>query len=452
MFAPRDWKHSRPTRPRVLLAAAVLAVAVCAVWFTGGGERRPAKGNVLRNPPGMTDRLVMIDSADDWRRGSFLGATCREAVGGAADVRLTESPAAEYPRTGTWTSPETATEFPFTEFIPSWNVSTPPGTGIRVDVRVRQRPLLGRARWSPWLYIGSWGRLPPGERRTVSFENGVVNVDNLVLDRPADAYQVRVRLVSFDTDPLATPALRRLAVSYSGIVSGAGPDARRSMAADRAGAAPVAEPTSPSIGAAWARSLPVPFRTQKDAPPALRGQICSPTSVSMVLAYWGVDRPTVENAQAIYDPDHDMFGNWNRAVARAGELGLDAWLTRFRTWDAVKAEIARGQPVIAAIQFKKGEMPSAVFGSTNGHLIVIRGFTPGGDVIVNDPASKEHGEGAVYKADQLARAWFEHGGVGYIIRGVRPRPTSGRATAPGIVAQAAPNLTRAFQPVPAMRD
>ena len=45
---------------------------------------------------------------------------------------------------------------------------------------------------------------------------------------------------------------------------------------------------------------------------------------------------------------------------------------------SVKAEIARGQPVIAAIQFKKGEMPSAVFGSTNGHLIVIRGFTPGG--------------------------------------------------------------------------
>jgi len=114
-----------------------------------------------------------------------------------------------------------------------------------------------------------------------------------------------------------------------------------------------------------------------------------------------------------------MFGNWNRAVQRAAELGMDAWLTRFRDWDHVKAQIARGQPIVASIRFKKGEFPSAILKSTAGHLIVIRGFTPTGDVIVNDPANKK-GNGVVYKADELAKAWFGHGGVGYVIS----RPTT----------------------------
>src|SRR3954452_22831682 len=127
MSIRRKWKSTRLTRPRVLLALAALAVLVGVIWFPDGGERRPAKGNVLRNPPGMTDRLVMIDSAPAWRGGAFEGTTYHEGLIG--DVRLTEASGAAYPRTGAWTSPETATDFPFTELIPSWNVTTAAGTG-----------------------------------------------------------------------------------------------------------------------------------------------------------------------------------------------------------------------------------------------------------------------------------------------------------------------------------
>ena len=228
---------------------------------------------------------------------------------------------------------------------------------------------------------------------------GVVNVDYVALDVPADAYQVRVGLFSFDLEKAVTPSVRRVAVCYSGVVRGA--EAPKEVRA--------------SSGPTRACNLPVPFRTQKDAPKSLSGEICSPTSVSMVMAYWGVDRPTVENALAVYDPDNEMFGNWGRAVARAGELGLDAWLARFRDWDRVRAEVAAGRPVVASVRFKRGEFPSAALPETDGHLIVIRGFTSSGDVIVNDPASRERGDGAIYKADELARAWFGHGGVGYVI-------------------------------------
>jgi hypothetical protein len=83
--------------------------------------------------------------------------------------------------------------------------------------------------------------------------------------------------------------------------------------------------------------------------------------------------------------------------------------------------IAQGQPIVAAINFRKGEFPSNPMQETDGHLIVIRGFTSGGDVICNDPASKDKGNGIVYKADELGKAWFDNaGGVAYVIRGRMP--------------------------------
>src|SRR4029077_1159664 len=126
-----------------------------------------------------------------------------------------------------------------------------------------------------------------------------------------------------------------------------------------------------------APDLAVPHVSQYDAPPPLRESVCLPACVTMVLAYWKVDRPLVENALAIYDPDSGMFGNGARAVARAGELGLDAGWQRYGDWGQVKALIRRGQPVIAAVREEAGE-----------HLIVVHGFTKDGDMIVNDPLDR----------------------------------------------------------------
>jgi hypothetical protein len=242
----------------------------------------------------------------------------------------------------------------------------------------------------------------------------MVYIDNLLLDQPASAFEVRASLQSFDLDRSVNPMIRRIAVSYSGQVSD---PARREKLMQIT-----------KIDGPWARDLPVPFRAQGDAPRNVRGSICSPTSTTMVMAFCGVDRPTVENALAIYDERSDIFGNWGRACARAGECGLDAWITRVRTWDQAKAYIAQGQPLIAAINFKPGEFPSNVLRSTAGHLLVIRGFKSNGDVICNDPANREKGNGVVYKADELGRAWFKNaGGVAYVIRKPEPARTASSA-------------------------
>jgi hypothetical protein len=397
----------------------VVTAWAVAWWFTGGGKvRASSSGNTLGNPPGMVDRLLFVESAEGWSAGAEENAEV--VTTSPSVVRMRDGERKDYPRMGRWTSPvyevgrgPAGLGMPFTELIPSFNADAPPETGLRLDVRVRDRR---SGEWSPWLYLGSWGRTPAKAPRVVSLPRGVVHVDYLTLDRPADAVQARVEFYSFSMDSHLTPALRRLSLAYSGVVDDLQERARL-------------RPATPVEGT-WARDLGVPFRTQKDAPAALRGEICSPTSVTMVLAYWGVDRPVVENALAIYDPESEIFGHWGRAVQRAAALGLDGWVARFRDWDSVKAQVARGQPVIASVRFKKGEFPSAVLSQTNGHLIVVRGFTPEGDVIVNDPASRDRGNGAVYKASELASAWFDHGGVGYVIAGRSP---AGQGAKPGNV-------------------
>jgi hypothetical protein len=344
-------------------------------------------------------------------------ATTKPAQLILADQRLKS-----FPRSGTWTSNVIDTAFAFTELIPSWNVSTPHDTGVMFHVKTRDAQ---SHEWSPWLYMGQWGRTPitdPADH-VVTFDRGVVHVDNLTLDAPADAYQIRATLLSFSIDRAVNPSIRRIAVSYSGQVDD--PEERQRLIREV------------KIDGEWARSLPVPFRAQGIEAKPLAGQVCSPTSTSMVMEYCGVNLPTQENALAIYDEEHDMFGNWGRAVQRAGEFGLDAWLQRFRNWDQVKAMIAKGQPIVAGIKFNKGEFPSALYPDTAGHLIVIRGFTRDGNVIVNDPADRNKGNGVVYKADELAKAWFGHGGVGYVIRKPEGFVTSTQspATMPTVVAK-----------------
>lgn len=377
-----------------LLTSYPLAIVLALVLPGRQAAIRPQTGgNPLGNPPGMVDRLVLMHSADDWRGGTHQNTAA--ATSSPARLALLGLERKEYPQRGIWTSPEHRAEFPFTELLPSINADLPTKAGLRLLARVRID-----GEWSPWLHFGNFGSTSPAER-LAQFSGGQVHTDVLVLDRPADAFQLRVELFSFEAPLRQLPSLRRLAVWYSGVVD----DAARRDELTRMDALP----------SGWARDLNVPFRAQGDAPECLRHEICSPTSVNMVMGYLGREQPLEETAQAIYDNDHGIFGNWARAVQHAAQMGFNGQLERFRSWEPVKRHIAAGRPVIASIRFEAGTFPSAAMAQTDGHLIVIRGFTPEGDVIVNDPGSKSKGRGAVYKANELAQAWFGRGGVGYVI-------------------------------------
>jgi len=381
----------------ILTAACVTALA-CGLFALTSARPDPGPGSfddTLRNPMGprdhsqRVDRLDLIDTPDVFAGGRAESVVPHRTA--ASGLELAQQDSDVFPHRGTWTSPERTTDFPFTELIPSWNLVAPAETGGCFHVRTRD----GRNReWSPWLYAGCWGRvvLPRQGDRVTRFAGGAVRTDMplLVLRLPADAYQVRATLQSFDLDPAVSPRLRRVAVAYSGWV--ADPDERKRL---RGRDAPVD---------GWVRDLPVPHVRQHDAPLPLRESVCLPACITMVMRHAGVERELTENALAVYDPEHGLFGNGGRGVGRAGALDLDGWLQRVGDWNQVKALIGRGQPVVAAVQTQRGE-----------HVIVVRGFTASGDVIVNDPLDRGAG-GTVRPAAELGREWFGAGGFACVIR------------------------------------
>jgi hypothetical protein len=161
---------------------------------------------------------------------------------------------------------------------------------------------------------------------------------------------------------------------------------------------------------------------------------CSPTSTEMVVEFWGSE-PSVADLSAIpyADPSVDFAalhtfdwhysgaGNWPFNTAYAGSFGLEGQVVQLRSLTEAEQFIKAGIPLVVSVAFKKNQLDNAGY-STNGHLMVIRGFTPSGDVIVNDPASRLVASNAavenVFDRQQFADVWLpssRSGGIAYVI-------------------------------------
>jgi hypothetical protein len=285
----------------------------------------------------------------------------------------------------------------FNEALVSWNVDAPSGAGFRVELRV------GRRRedyWTPYLYLGDWGPvLPPGPRLT-QCETGRVAVDIFRSDESFDRAQYRLRAVAAAGQP-AELCIQHITLCLS--ARAAVPNCQT----------PAAAPAAIQPG-----RLPVPFRSQLDAHPALSARICSPTSLAMVMQYRGVNVPTEAVAAACYDPVHDIYGNWPRNIQAAHSFGVPGYLARFSDWRAVAEMIAAGQPLVISIRFSEpGALSGAPFAATDGHLLVLCGFDANGDMYVNDPAAAGLQNGCtVYRRQELERVWLQgSGGVSYVL-------------------------------------
>jgi hypothetical protein len=159
---------------------------------------------------------------------------------------------------------------------------------------------------------------------------------------------------------------------------------------------------------------------------------CSPTSTSMVLGYYdalprprdyawvGRDHvdPWVDHAARMtFDREYDGTGNWPFNTAYAGQHVAIAFVTRLRSLREAERFIRNGIPLVASIAFGPGELTGAPISSTDGHLLVIVGFTESGDVVVNDPAaSTRAGVRRTYDRGEFEDAWIPaSGGTVYVI-------------------------------------
>jgi len=293
----------------------------------------------------------------------------------------------------------------FTTAIASYNVRTPDDSWIEIELRARVGD-----RWTNWYAMGNWSReRGAAHRHSVNAPadaDGKVETDTLVLDTSANAWQVRV--FSHRAQSGAAPSLSLVAVT-----TGA--------------AAPPAVPPESKV-AAWGIDLDVPQRTQRirESPDALAGggdAWCSPTSVSMIMAYWAarldhpqwnVDVPAA--AEGTYDPVYEGCGNWPFNVAFASEHGLAGWVERLAGLADMERYIERDIPLVASIRVAPGELDGSPYEKTDGHLLVVRGFTQDGDVIANDPYALPGHIRIVYKRAQFERVWMQgSGGIVYVI-------------------------------------
>jgi len=362
-----------------------------------------APGNNLRGGPHDVHALILDDSAAVFSQGATEQVTIETEPPGVAlpRSRISTLPA-DQPVQAVYTSRVIEAEFPFNDLVPSWNVELPEGTGFLVEIRVGRKA--GEV-WTPWYYFGIWGSMPERPDPIVQDDHGIVEVDTFRSSQAFDRIQYRFILTSRSASQ--TPVVRRVGLAYSNTLG------------DEALARRMCKPIDPGPRSGWARRLPVPWRSQAVEDASIRHSICSPTSVSMVLHYYGINEPTAKVCATIYDSHYRIYGNWIRAVEGAYLYGVAGYLERFGDFDAVRRHIAAGHPLIASIRVDApGELRRAPYRLSNGHLIVITGFDAKGDLHVNDPAARTAQAGVVtYASQDMQKVWLDHGGVGYVLTG-----------------------------------
>jgi len=301
----------------------------------------------------------------------------------------------------------------------SWNLVLEPGAGAIVEIRVGPTESGG---WSPYLQVGTCGILDGRPHAVREFTDGGrpagrIDVDQFVSQKHYSSFGVRVTAVTKGV-PIA-PDKSPVQIERLAIWCGDSTSLRVVPVSELVGSAGEIRSTNE-----------VPFRAQRTPIRSLSGRLCSPTSLTMVLEYYGANRQWLEVAQRAHDPDFDIYGNWPRSIQVAFECGVPGFLTRFSDWQTVANLLADGHPIIASIAAPKGVIRNAPYKELNGgHLIVLTGTDGNGGVYVNDPAATDASSGKrIYSMADLSKAWLELGkGTAYVLLGDPPRELQSRS-------------------------
>ncbi|MFL6060110.1 MAG: peptidase C39 family protein [Marmoricola sp.] len=304
----------------------------------------------------------------------------------------------------------------FTQLVPSWTATTPAGSWIQVLVQVRDTA----GKVSGLEDLGRWSTRDAGFERSSagSQQDEVARVatDTLVATgRPLAAYRVTVRLMRTSTAPRLT-ALGAVTSTPATTVSATSLPLQHN-----------------AVNLAVPRYSQMIHRGQARAYGGGGEAWCSPTSLSMVLGYYGrlpaaatytwvprsyADRWVDHVARLTYDYAYDGTGNWPFNTAYAATRTGSAFVTRLANLRMAERFVRAGIPLVISIRFARGQLSGAPIAATAGHLVVLAGFTATGDPVINDPAAPTDASVRhVYDRTQLEQAWLRGSdGMAYVVR------------------------------------
>jgi hypothetical protein len=412
-------------RRTLVLAAAATGLALAAASSALAAQPYPVNYKTFDLTQGTRDHLVYANGALTLASTGLVSTPYTDPY---ANVNGDGVDGSGTYLSGSWTSPDVSLNFGFNELVSSWNATTPTGTWVQSEIQ----PKLDDGHWGKWYILGRWTSGDSDFHRTSvggqGDADGFVSIDTFFTkDHPAVAYRLRLTLFR-RTTTAASPSVSR----YGAVASNY---------TNQKGSFPSPSTMKKKI------VLDVPKYSQEihhgEYPQYDNGgeAWCSPTSTAMVVAYWdqrfpgrgyqpspaetawvnpAYADPVVDfTARAVYDYHYNGAGNWPFNTAYAASRGLVADVTQLHSLAEAEPFIRAGIPLVASINFTSNKLPGASIKSTDGHLVVIVGFSADGSTVyVNDPASPDDASVVhTYGREAFERAWIDgSGGIVYVDR------------------------------------
>lgn len=267
----------------------------------------------------------------------------------------------------------------FTEITPSWNSRTNIDSSVELLIRLK----IGE-NWTQYISYGVWSTDGNniGIEEDQSNELVKVTTDRIFVNHGlfADSVQIKVvfrgdepklELIAFSTD---TGAEDEINGDYLKIIDN------------------------------------VPMISQLASGHKDSHSICSPTSLTMVLKYYGLPVELNDVTKGTFNTGSELYGDWPQNSAYAGEQGMRAFTKKCVSVNSIKNLIAQNIPVIASVVSKdKNELEGAISAFPSGHLMVVVGFKMIDGIeyiVVNDPAANSDEEvRKYYKLSQWIKVW-----------------------------------------------
>jgi len=306
--------------------------------------------------------------------------------------------------TAVLTSAPIKTAFPFTQALAGANASLGPKDRLELALQVYDE-----RGWSPWFEFGGFSQ--DGETGSVKNQQnrfGRMATDILTLSSAAERLRYRVTIKAAAG---STAFFRLASVTYTSTAAGY----NEAFAVKK-------HASFKSV------LLDVPKCSQMTQRVTYYRDICSPTSVTMILNHFGLKTRVLDTAAGVRDTTENIYGNWTLNTMYAGTLGLYAWPTRLNSLEDARGYLAAGIPLAASVTFGPDELRKSPLKKTAGHLLVIKGFDAKGNILINDPAAAHKNTvGRVYDRKEFAKAWLKNkSGTAYILTPLERLPLTVR--------------------------